>query len=678
MKLGVVVLNWNGKDVTPRCLESLYRGTCPPDLVVVVDNASVDGSADLVRERFPQAELIRNDSNLGFAEGCNVGMRVLLDRGFELILLLNNDAVVDPGCLSELRRAAEHHPAAAYGATIYEMGEPTRIWYAGGTISRLTLDARHVLTAPTAGDEPRPTEFITGCCLMLRAEALRRIGFLDKDFFAYYEDVDWCLRAIAAGERLLYVPAAIVQHEVSHSFRKSGTHATARAPFSWMQSASLVLYLAYRNRLLLARKHAGSSLHLGFLMLRRLGRAKLHSLLLLLVGQGRQAKAIVDGSRDGLWRAQRPARVQRYLPPAKLAAAPSGEDARPGGTGAADTERMVRPKPVTVIVVNYNGGAFLRSCVEGLLNQTFRDFDVTIVDNGSSDGSIEQLPALPSNFQVVLAHRNLGFAAANNAAARKTTSPWIALLNPDAFPDPDWLDRLLDAAARYPQAGFFGSLQLDADDPTRIDGAGDVYHAFGIAWRADIGRPVSLSRQSEAETFGPCAAAAMYRRDDFLELGGFDERFFCYMEDIDLAFRLRLAGRQCVQVPTAVVRHKGSAIAGKGSDFNAYHNTRNGIWVYLKNMPLPLLLLSLPGFILTQLFYVLRAIQLGRYRPTVRGIRDALAEVDLVMVSRKRIQTTRRLSVLALAKMICWSPIKAARRSPHMWPVGARSSKRPV
>jgi GT2 family glycosyltransferase len=336
---------------------------------------------------------------------------------------------------------------------------------------------------------------------------------------------------------------------------------------------------------------------------------------------------------------------------------------------------MAGPKLVTVIVVNYNGGAFLRSCIEGLLRQTFHDFDVIIIDNGSNDGSIDQLPGLPPSFQVVLAHQNLGFAVANNVAARRTSSPWIALLNPDAFPDPDWLARLLDAAARYPQAKFFGSMQLDADNPTRIDGAGDVYHAFGIAWRADIGQLVSFSKKSEAETFGPCAAAAMYYREDFLELGGFDDRFFCYLEDIDLAFRLRLAGRLCVQVPSAVVRHKGSAISGRDSEFTIYHNTRNGIWVFLKNMPLPLMLLLFPGFILTQLFYILRAAQRGLYRPTLRGIRDALAELGQILEARKRIQHTRRLSIFALARILCWSPIKAARRSAHMWPIGAGSNK---
>jgi len=311
LKLGVIVLNWNGKDVTPRCLDSLYGGTRPPDLVVVVDNASVDGSAELVRERFPQAELIRNDSNLGFAEGCNVGIRVLLERGFELILLLNNDAVVDPGCLSELKRAAEDMPAAAYGATIYELGEPNRIWYAGGTITRLTLDARHEVMPPGPGDSPRTTGFITGCCLMIRADALQRIGLLETSFFAYYEDVDWCMRAAMAGERLCFVPSAKVFHEVSYSFRGSAG-GSGRPQMAWAQSPPLVLYLAYRNRLLLARRHAGGVLKACFLICRRVARAAMHSSGLLVIGRVGQARAVLGGTWDGLFRPELPADVDRY------------------------------------------------------------------------------------------------------------------------------------------------------------------------------------------------------------------------------------------------------------------------------------------------------------------------------------------------------------------------------
>ena len=313
MKLGVVVLNWNGKDVTPRCLDSISRSSCPPDQVVVVDNASTDGSVDLVRGGYPHVVVIVNDSNLGFAEGNNVGIRYLLERAFDLLLLLNNDTVLEPESLCELKRAAQAHPAAAYGAAIYELAAPGSLWYGGGTISRLTLDARHATAPADARGGARPTDFITGCCLMFRADALRRIGLLDKDFFAYYEDVDWCLRAKASGDRLLYVPDATVHHDVSHTFRRAGAQLERAAQYPWARSRPLVLYLAYRSRLLLARKHAGGTLHFAFLAARRLARAALHIGMLALAGRIRQARAVVDGTRDGLQWPPQPVRVDRYF-----------------------------------------------------------------------------------------------------------------------------------------------------------------------------------------------------------------------------------------------------------------------------------------------------------------------------------------------------------------------------
>lgn len=312
MKLGVVVLNWNGIEVTPRCLDSVLRSACPPDLILLVDNASTDGSADLVRNRYPQVVLIENEANLGFAEGNNVGIRYLLERGFDLVLLLNNDTVLDAQALCELRRAADAQPAAAYGATIHELAAPGRVWFAGGSLSRLTLEAKHAARLAADRGAPQPTDFITGCCLMFHSRALRSIGLLDEAFFAYYEDVDWCLRAAAAGARLLYVPAAVVHHEVSHSFRRGDGGGAAAARYPWAQSSPLTLYLAYRNRLLLARKHARGRLHFVFLVTRRLLKGALHAVLLGLAGRARQAAAVIDGTMAGLRRRVPPVNVARY------------------------------------------------------------------------------------------------------------------------------------------------------------------------------------------------------------------------------------------------------------------------------------------------------------------------------------------------------------------------------
>ena len=313
MTLGIVVLNWNGKEVTPRCLDSICRSSCLPDAIVVVDNASGDGSVELIRERYPHIVLIANNCNLGFAEGCNIGIRYLLERHFDLILLLNNDAEVDPECLREFQRAAESCPAAAYGATVYEHVNREKVWYGGGATSRLTLEGRHETQHPTSSDRPRPTGFITGCCLLFRSAALKQIGLLDTNFFAYYEDVDWCLRAKALGNHLLYVPKAAVYHEASHSFRRAGPDNDGVSRFPWAQKRPLVLYLTYRNRLLLANKHASDAVHLLFLVLRCLTRAIAHAGLLCLIGQTSRGRAVFEGVQDGLQRVPGFARIRSYL-----------------------------------------------------------------------------------------------------------------------------------------------------------------------------------------------------------------------------------------------------------------------------------------------------------------------------------------------------------------------------
>ena len=315
MKFGIVVLNWNGKVITPRCLNSIYRGSNIPDATVVVDNASCDGSPQVIRDQFPQVVLIENDSNLGFAEGCNIGIRYLLQREFDLILLLNNDAEVDTGCLYELESAAQSYPAAAYAATIYEQVDRAKIWYSGGHINRLTLEGRHEIRLFENSENPRPTEFITGCCMLFRSEALRKIGLLDETFFAYYEDLDWCLRATATGERLLYVPKATIYHDISHSFRRAGSDRDGFSRFVWAQKRPLVLYLTYRNRALIARKHAVGRGHYVLLVLKHVIKAGLHAGLLLLIGQQQRAGATMKGLYDGLI-GTRSTHIAEFLPPA--------------------------------------------------------------------------------------------------------------------------------------------------------------------------------------------------------------------------------------------------------------------------------------------------------------------------------------------------------------------------
>jgi N-acetylglucosaminyl-diphospho-decaprenol L-rhamnosyltransferase len=314
--------------------------------------------------------------------------------------------------------------------------------------------------------------------------------------------------------------------------------------------------------------------------------------------------------------------------------------------------------PVCVIVVNYNGGSLLRRCIETLGDQTLLPQEIIIVDNGSADGSIASLNDLPvmktGRVRIITPAANLGFAAANNLGACQAETPWIATLNPDAFPEPEWLSELMDATARHPDAGMFGSTQIDAADIRRLDGAGDVYHASGLVWRGHHGAPVD-SLPPEGEVFAPCAAAALYRRDLFLEAGGFDEDFFCYCEDVDLGFRLRLLGQKCIQVASARVHHVGSAITGRRSAFATYYSARNRVWMFVKNMPMALLIPLLPVHVTLNALLLLRAAFLGEADAMLRGLRDAVSGMNKVLVRRRIIQARRTVSIVDLAARMDWS-----------------------
>ncbi len=312
---------------------------------------------------------------------------------------------------------------------------------------------------------------------------------------------------------------------------------------------------------------------------------------------------------------------------------------------------------VDVVIVNFNAGDMLARTVACLQAQTLRSFRAIIVDNASSDGSLTQLSLDDPRFETIKLDKNTGFAKGNNIGIAKGKAPWIACLNPDAFAEPDWLETLLRVAKSDPKIVMAGSTQIMADDHSLLDGAGDLYAPFGFAWRGLYHRPIGRL-PATGEVFGPCAAAALYRRDAFEAVGGFDEDFFCYHEDVDLAFRLRLAGGTAVQVREAKVYHVGSGITGTESPFAVYHGTRNRIWTFFKNMPLvPLILLS-PVHLGLSLLFLIRALFKRRVGPTWRGMVDGLAGLPDLFSKRRVVQQTRKLSALTLLRAMTWSPIR--------------------
>ena len=217
----ILLVNWNGRDVTLDCLASIRSLTYPRVRVTVVDNASSDGSIPAIRAAFPETTILAQESNLRFAGGNNVALRHALDNGGELFCLLNNDTIVDPEMVSSLVRAWQSNPVAGMiSPKILYHSVPDRLWYAGGEISFWTGTLRHCGIRESDGWGPRErveTGFATGCCLLTGKDVVEKIGFLDESFFIYTEDVDWSLRARRAGYRILYEPQARCWHKISVS-----------------------------------------------------------------------------------------------------------------------------------------------------------------------------------------------------------------------------------------------------------------------------------------------------------------------------------------------------------------------------------------------------------------------------------------------------------------------------
>lgn len=246
-----IVLNWNGWRDTVRCLASLRASSYPNLRVVVVDNGSIDGSAAHLSPllQAPWGELARAEYNRGFTGGANIGLRLALERGAEYAFLLNNDAAVEPSCIATLVEAAEQRSdVGLVGPKIVWSGDPGRIWSAGMSVAwrRVAIESHANQSDDGRFDGRRLVQGLSGCALLAKRDVLERVGLLDERYFAYYEDLDWCLRARQAGFRCLYVGAARAMHTGSATSNRDGGRS---------QSA-LLNYYGTRNILLFLATHA--------------------------------------------------------------------------------------------------------------------------------------------------------------------------------------------------------------------------------------------------------------------------------------------------------------------------------------------------------------------------------------------------------------------------------------
>ena len=309
---------------------------------------------------------------------------------------------------------------------------------------------------------------------------------------------------------------------------------------------------------------------------------------------------------------------------------------------------------ISVIVLNYNGKGFLDGCLTSLASQTYSDFEVIVVDNGSRDGSPEYVKENYPWVRLAKNDENLGFAGGTNVGIRAAKGEFVITLNNDSRADSRFIEELIKPMAD-PEVGVCAAKMLFPDG--RINSAGICISRSGAAWDRGMFEPDRGQYEFVEEVFGACAGAALYRREMLDEIGLFDEDFFLYLEDVDLAFRARLAGWKCLYVPGARVIHHHGGTAGVGSDLAVYYGNRNIVWYPIKDFPFRLLITSLPFIVARNLavipYYALR----GQGGVILKSKLDALKDVVKMMGKRKDV--VRRADYSQINRFVeIWGGIK--------------------
>ncbi|MCR5222039.1 MAG: glycosyltransferase family 2 protein [Lachnospiraceae bacterium] len=263
---------------------------------------------------------------------------------------------------------------------------------------------------------------------------------------------------------------------------------------------------------------------------------------------------------------------------------------------------------VTVIIPNYNGDAYIENCLQSLKKQTFRDFEILIIDNASEDHSADYIVAHYPEIPLIRLSQNFGFSRAVNEGIKRTKSPYLILLNNDTVCDPHFVEELYQAIAKDKKIFSVSSKMLQMYAPEKIDGAGDLYCALGWAFARGKDRSKALY-EKESKVFSACAGAAIYRRDLFEQIGYFDEFHFTYLEDVDVGYRARIMGYENRYTPKAIVYHAGSGATGsRYNPFKVRIAARNSWYVIYKNMPALQIFINLPflliGFGIKALFFI--------------------------------------------------------------------------
>jgi len=291
---------------------------------------------------------------------------------------------------------------------------------------------------------------------------------------------------------------------------------------------------------------------------------------------------------------------------------------------------------ISIIVVNYNGKKFLSGCLNSIFLQTYLPFEVIMVDNASTDDSLEYVQKNFPDVKIVAQSTNLGFAGGTNAGIRMAKGEFIFTLNNDTITDSHLLEEIVQPMQQDSHVGVCGSKMILPNG--RINSTAICISRSGAAWDRGMDEPDLGQYDTPEEVFGACAGAALYRRSMLEEIGLFDEDFFLFMEDVDLAFRAQLSGWKCMYVPSARVVHFHGGTSGTGSELAVYYGNRNLIWYIIKNFPPRVLFLSMPWIFARNCcdipYYLLRQ----RGKAIVRSKIDAIRGLRAILLKRAGIE----------------------------------------
>jgi GT2 family glycosyltransferase len=294
---------------------------------------------------------------------------------------------------------------------------------------------------------------------------------------------------------------------------------------------------------------------------------------------------------------------------------------------------------ISIVIPNYNGARYLDPCLRSLQSQSYTNIEIVVVDNASDDRSVEIVRQAAPKAILLRNSHNMGFAAGANAGIRASHGDWVAILNNDTEAAKDWLAEWVRAIQNHPDAAFLACKILEFFDRTRLFSAGDCFLRAGIGYRRGQEQHDREDFQQECEIFSTSGCAALYRKSVLEEIGYFDERFFAYLEDVELGLRLQAANHNGYYVPRAEVYHYGAATSGgEFSRLAVRLRTRNSVLLLLKSVPGKFLWRCLPMIFVAQLSWFLRVAAHKRLASSIRGLGEALSLAPAMIQERARLR----------------------------------------